>query len=99
MQISFSAEKALIEKIDVAAEKFRMSRSSFIAKLLKWAVQQSPLIREGKMFEAVEPNLENRMYDLEQRVQKLEQLGVKVTFISEKDEKKVKMLLGKEAEK
>lgn len=55
MQISFSAEKALIEKIDAAGEKLGMSRSSLIAELLKWAVEKSPLIKEGKLFEAVPP--------------------------------------------
>jgi len=56
MQVSFSTEKELIKKIGLSTKKFNLPRSFFITELWKWAVNSSPLIKEGRMFKAAPPS-------------------------------------------
>lgn len=80
VQISFSVEEALVEKIDIAAKRMNVSRSSLIAMLLKWSIERSPFLREGKLVEGIEqvPATKGDITQLRVRIEKLEKIVEKM---------------------
>ena len=96
-QVCFSADKELIEQLNELAKRQNKSRSEMIKLLLKSTVPVA--LGKVPLREGVPTPTERRLQDLERRVESLEKLGVKVTFLSENDEAKARRLAksGREA--